>query len=237
MKKWILLALTVFFVLIGMNFLTPSTQEAVGKPSIRFVAHATTPAPVDYLSSTFAQDSRSTVRNLSSVFQNISDKPVTALQVKWTIHDQSGNKISVTEIRDALPFGDEDSIAGEPFLPGSTIELANHATIATPAAIERIDVNLDFVETPGERKPGIEWPAYGNVWPSQNRSWLSMNSKRNLVATFRSFLVLEVDSKGPGRIEEILQLERERRARMIGQICNDCGLSGTPKLGPAEGDF
>ncbi len=218
MKKWSLLALIVSLVVVGMNFLMPAAQEAVEQPGIRFVAHGTTPAPVDYLSSTFTQDSSSTLEDLVSVFQNISDEPVTAIKVSWTIHGQSGRKMSATVTMDALPFGDEDFMGGEPFLPGSTIEVPGEATITMTAPIERIEVKLDFVETSGVRKPGIEWPNYGKVWPSRSESWRNMVGKRRLVATFRSFLVREADSKGPGRIEEILQMERDRRAKMAPHV-------------------
>ena len=208
-------ALTVSVVLVGLSFLTPSSQEAAERPEIRFVAHGTTPAPLEYVSTTFHQDSTSTLSDLVSVFRNISDEPVTAFQVTWTIRDRSGHKRRVTDTTDLQPFGDEASLGGKQLLPGSTIEVATHAVLKTPAAIERIDVRLDFVETVGERKPGVEWPAYGNVWPDSNHSWLTLHSRRVQVATFRSFLVREADSKGLGRIEEILQMERERRDSIV----------------------
>ena len=234
MRNWS--ALTVSLVLMGMVFLTPSSQEAAERPEIRFVAHGTTPAPVEYVSTTFTQESSSTVKDLVSVFRNISDDPVTAFQVTWTIHDHSGSKRRVTDTTDLQPFGDEDALVGKQFLPGSTIEVATHAVLKTPAAIERIDVRLDFVETAGERQPGIEWPAYGNVWPDRNQSWLVVNSRRAQVAMFRSFLVREADSKGLGRIEEILQMERERLARIVPMIARASApgsepCSSYPKLG------
>ena len=208
-------ALTVSVVLVGLSFLTPSSQEAAERPEIRFVAHGTTPAPLEYVSTTFNQDGPSTLSDLVSVFRNISDEPVTAFQVAWTIRDHSGHKRRVADTTDLQPFGDEASLGGKQLLPGSTIEVATHAVLKTPSAIERIDVRLDFVETVGERKPGIEWPAYGNVWPESNQSWLTLHSRRVQVAAFRSFLVREADSKGLGRIEEILQMERERRDRVV----------------------
>lgn len=207
--------LTGCLVLIGLSVLTPSSQEAVERPEVHFVAHGTTPAPLEYVSTTFSQESTSTVSDLVSVFRNISDKPVTAFQVTWTIRDRSGNKRRVTDTTDTQPFGDEGSLIGKQFLPGSTIEVATHAVLKTPAAIERIEVKLDFVETVGERKPGVEWPAYGDVWPERNRSWQTLDSRRVRVATFRSFLVREADSKGLARIEEILQMERDRQARIV----------------------
>ena len=215
MKKWILMALTVPVVLVGVRFLTSSAQEVVEQPSISFVAHGTTPAPVKYLSTTFGQESTSSVKDLISVFQNISDEPVTAFQVTWAIHDRSGNRRRVTDTIDLQPFGDEGSMGAKLLLPGSTIEVATHAVLELPAAIERIDVTLDFVETVGEREPGVEWPSYGKVWPDHNQSWLSMHRRRIQVATFRSFLVLEADKKGPGWAAEVLQTEKDRRARMV----------------------
>ncbi len=206
---------TVSLVLVGTVFLTPSSQEAAERPEVHFVAHGTTPAPVEYVSTTFNQDSTSTVSDLVSVFRNVSDEPVTAFQVTWTIRDHSGNTRRVTDTTDLQPFGDEDSLVGKQFLPGSTIEVATHAVLKTPAATKRIDVRLDFVETAVERQPGVEWPAYGKVWPDRNQSWLTLHSRRVQVATFRSFLVREADSKGPRRIEEILQMERERLGRIV----------------------
>ncbi len=208
-------ALTVSLVLVGMAVLTPSLQEAAERPEVHFVAHGTTPAPVEYVTTTFSQDSTSTLTDLVSVFRNISDEPVTALQVTWTIHDRSRNTRRVTDTTDTQPFGDEGSLAGKQFLPGSTIEVATHAVLKTPAAIERIEVTLDFVETAGVRRPGVEWPAYGKVWPDHNQSWQTLHSRRVQVATFRSFLVREADSKGLGRIEEILQMERARLAGIV----------------------
>ncbi|MDE2963666.1 MAG: hypothetical protein OXU26_07120 [Acidobacteriota bacterium] len=208
-------ALTVSLVLVGTVFLTPSSQEAAERPEVHFVSHGTTPAPVEYVTTTFSQDSTSTLTDLVSVFRNISDEPVIALQVTWTIHDRSRNTRRVTDTTDTQPFGDEGSLAGKQFLPGSTIEVATHAVLKTPAAIERIEVTLDFVDTAGVRRPGVEWPAYGNVWPDRNPSWLTLHSRRVQVATFRSFLVREADSKGLGRIEEILQMERERMGRIV----------------------
>ena len=158
------------------------------------------------------------MKDLISVFQNISDEPVTAFQVTWTIHDHAGYRRRVTDTTDLQPFGEESSMAAKLLLPGSTIEVATHAVLKTPAAIERIDVTVDFVETVGERKPGIEWPAYGKVWPDRNQSWLTMHSRRIQVATFRSFLVLEADKKGPGWAAEVLQMERHRRARMVPHV-------------------
>ena len=208
-------ALTVSLVLVGLSFLTPSSQEAAERPEVHFAAHGTTPAPLEYVSTTLTQESSSTVEDLVSVFRNISGEPVTAFQVTWTIHDLSGNKRRVSDTTDLQPFGDEDSLVGKRFLPGSTIEVATHAVLETPAAIERIEVKLDFVETAGERQPGVEWPAYGNVWPDRNQSWQTLQSRRAQVATFRSFLVREADSKGLGRVEEILQMERERLGRIV----------------------
>ena len=208
-------ALAVSLVLVGMVFPAPSSQEAAERPEIHFLDHGTTPAPLEYVSTTFSQESTSTVSDLVSVFRNMSDTPVTAFQVTWTIHDRSGNTRRVTDTTDTQPFGDEGSLAGKQLLPGSTIEVATHAGLKTPAAIERIEVKLDFVETVGERQPGVEWPAYGNVWPERNPSWQTVNSRRVQVATFRSFLVREADSKGLGRIEEILQMERERLGRIV----------------------
>ena len=232
-------ALTVSLVLVGMSFLTPSSQEAAERPAVQFVAHGTTPAPLEYLSTTFTQESSSTVEDLISVFRNVSDEPVTAFQITWTIRDRSGYKRRVTDTTDLQPFGDEDSLGGKQLLPGSTIEVATHAVLKTPAAIERIDVRLDFVETVGERKPGVEWPAYGNVWPDSNQSWLTLHSRRIQVATFRSFLVKEADSKGLGRIEEILQMERERRdsivpmtAKTSAPVSGSC--SSHPNLEPGD---
>ena len=207
--------MTVSLVLVGLSFLTPSSQEAAERPEVHFAAHGTTPAPIEYVSTSFSQDSTSTLSDLVSVFRNISDKPVTAFQVTWAIHDRSGNKRRVTDTTDTQPFGDEGSLGGKQFLPGRTIEVATHAVLKTPAAIERIDVRLDFVETVGERQPGVEWPGYGNVWPERNQSWQTLNSRRVQVATFRSFLVREADNKGLERIEEILQMERERLARIV----------------------
>ena len=209
------LALTGSLLLVGMIFLTPSSPEAAERPEVHFVVHGTTPAPLEYVSTTFHQDSSSTLSDLVSVFRNISDEPVTAFQVTWTIHDRSGSTTRVADTTDTRPFGDEDSLGGTQFLPGSTIEVATHAGLETTAAIERIDVRLDFVETVGERQPGVQWPAYGDVWPERNPSWQTLNSRRVQVATFRSFLVREADSKGLGRIEEILQLERERLGRIV----------------------
>lgn len=207
--------LTVSLVLVGTVFLTPSSQKAAERPEVHFVAHGATPAPVEYVSTTFNQDSTSTVSDLVSVFRNVSDKPVTAFQVTWTIHDLSGNTRRVTDTTDTQPFGDEDSLVGEQLLPGSTFDAATHAVLKTPATIERIDVRLDFVETAGKRNRGVEWPAYGEVWPDRNQSWQSLNRRRVQVATFRTFLVREADSKGLGRIEEILQMERERLGRIV----------------------
>ena len=53
-------ALTVSLVLVGTVFLTPSSQEAAERPEVHFVSHGTTPAPVEYVSTTFSQDSTST---------------------------------------------------------------------------------------------------------------------------------------------------------------------------------
>ena len=211
-------ALTVSVVLGGLSFLTPSLQEAAERPEVHFVAHGPTPAPLEYLSTTFSQDSTSTLSDLVSVFRNTSDEPVTAFQVTWTIRDRAGHKRRVTDTSDLQPFGDEASLGAKQLLPGSTFEVATHAVLKTPAAIERIEVRLDFVETVGERQSGIEWPAYGNVWPDRNQSWLTLHSRRVQVATFRSFLVREADSEGLGRIEKILQLERERLARIVPMI-------------------
>lgn len=215
MNRRISWALTGCLVLIGLVFLIPSSQEAAERPEVHFVAHGTTPAPIEYVSTTFGQDSPATLSDLVSVFRNVSDEPVTAFQLTWTIHDHSGNTRRVTDATDLQPFGDEDSMVGKQFLPGSTIEVATHAVLNTPAAIERIEVKLDFVETVAERQPGVEWPAYGKVWPERNQSWRTLNSRRVQVATFRSFLVREADSKGLGRIEEILQMERERLGRIV----------------------
>lgn len=232
-------ALTVSLVLVGTVFLTPSSQEAAERPEVHFVAHGTTPAPVEYVSTTFNQDSTSTVSDLVSVFRNVSDKPVTAFQVTWTIHDLSGNTRRVTDTTDTQPFGDEDSLVGEQLLPGSTFDAATHAVLRTPATIERIDVRLDFVETAGKRNRGVEWPAYGEVWPDRNQSWQSLNSRRVQIASFRAFLVREADSKGPGRIEEILQMERERLGRVV-PITAEASTPGTetcrshPNLEPGD---
>ena len=213
MRSWS--ALTVSLVVVGMSFPTPSLPAAAERPEVQFVAHGTTPAPLEYVSTTFSQDSTSTVSDLVSVFRNISDDPVTAFQVTWTIRDRSGNTRRVTDTTDTRPFGDEGSLAGKQLLPGRTIEVATHARLETSAAIERIDVGLDFVETVGERQPGVEWPAYGDVWPERNQSWQTLNSRRVQVATFRSFLVRESDSKGLERIEEILKMERDRQAGIV----------------------
>lgn len=213
MRSWS--ALTVSLAVVGMSFPTPSSPAAVDRPEVQFVAHGATPAPLEYVSTTFKQESTSTLSDLVSVFRNISDEPVTAFQVTWTIRDRSGNTRRITDTTDTRPFGDEDSLVGTQFLPGSTIESATHAGLETPAAIERIDVRLDFVETVEERQPGVQWPAYGNVWPERTQSWQTLNSRRVQVATFRSFLVREADSKGLGRIEEILQMERERLTGIV----------------------
>ena len=53
-------ALTVSLVLVGTVFLTPSSQEAAERPEVHFVSHGTTPAPVEYVSTTFSRDSTST---------------------------------------------------------------------------------------------------------------------------------------------------------------------------------
>ena len=82
MRNWS--ALTVSLMLVGLSFLTPSSQEAAERPEVHFVAHGTTPAPVEYVSTTFNQDSAATVTDLVSVFRNISDEPVTAIKVSWT---------------------------------------------------------------------------------------------------------------------------------------------------------
>ncbi len=201
-----------------MSFLTPPAQEAVEQPSINFVAHPTTPAPLKYLSTTFTQESSSTVKDLISVFQNISDKLVTAFHITWAIHDRLGHRRRIMDTTDLQPFGDEGSMGAKLLSPGSTIEVATHAVLKTPAAIERIDVTVDFVETVGERKPGVEWPSYGEVWPDHNQFWLAMHSRRVQVATLRSFLVLEADKKGPGWVAETLQTERDRRARMVPHV-------------------
>ena len=84
-----------------------------------------------------------------------------------------------------------------------------------PSAVKRIDLKLAFVETPGERRLGVEWPAYGNVWSSRTQEWQTMISRRSSVARFRSFLVQESDLKGPEQVQEVIRLERERRSRMI----------------------
>lgn len=209
-------ALTGCLVLIGMVFLTPSSPEAAEQPEVQFVSHGTTPAPVEYVTTTFSQDSTSTLTDLVSVFRNISDEPVTAIKVRWTVHGRSGGKTSATVTTDTRPFGNEESMGGESYLPGSTIEIPSEATLGMPAGIERIEVRLDFVETPGERSPGVEWwPNYSEVWPDRSESWRSMAAKRRRVAAFRSFLVREADKKGLGRIEEILQMERERLGRIV----------------------
>jgi len=209
-------ALTGCLVLIGLGFLIPSSQEAAERPEVHFVAHGMTPAPVEYVSTTFNQDSTSTLSDLVCVFRNISDEPVTAIKVSWTVHGRSGGKTSATVTTDTRPFGNEESMGGEPYLPGSTIEIPSEATLGMPAGIERIEVRLDFVETPGERSPGVEWwPNNSEVWPDRSESWRNMAAKRRRVAAFRSFLVREADSKGLGRIEEILQMERARLAGIV----------------------
>lgn len=223
MKQWIVLSLTVSLVVVGLNFLTPSAKEAFEKGSVHFVTHGSTPAPVEYLDSTFAQSSNFALTELISRFRNASDEPVTAIKVKWIIHDQSGTRRTATVTIDAMPFGDEPSMGGRPFEPGSIIEVRGEATIGLSAAIDHIEVGLDFVETRGQRQSGIEWPTYGEVWPNKlNESWQAMAEKRRLIATFRSFLVLEADKKGPGWAEEVLQMERDRRGRVVPQNCNDC---------------
>jgi hypothetical protein len=213
-RNW--LALTVSLVLVGMSFLTPSSPAAAERPEVHFLSHGTTPAPVEYVSTTFNQESTSTVSDLVSVFWNISEEPVTAIKVSWTVHGRSGGKMSATVTMDALPFGDEESMGGKPYLSGTSIEVPSEATLGMPDGIERIEVRLDFVETPSERNPGVEWwPNYAEVWPSRSESWRNMAANRRRVAAFRSFLVREADKKGLARIEEILQMVRERLSETV----------------------
>ena len=83
--------------------------------------------------------------------------------------------------------------------------------------MKKTSLFISFVETTGDRRPGIEWPSRGNVWPSHNESWLVVMQRRLSVANFRAFLLRESNEKGLECIQEILRFERDRLARMIPQ--------------------
>ena len=95
--------------------------------------------------------------------------------------------------------------------------MKNEGEMNMTAPIRQIDVGLSFVETTGDRRPGIEWPSRGNVWPSHNESWLVVMQKRLSVANFSAFLLRESNEEELERIEEILRFERDRLARIITQ--------------------
>lgn len=227
MKKSALLVLVGIFVIAGASFLAPSErQNVIEEPSVEFVTDITTPtrAPLNHLSTTFALVSPTSVGEITSVFQNTSSKAVTAMEVHWAIHDRSGNTVYASSTIDSHAFGDEQEMGASPFLPSEVIEAVSPTKVVMPDVVERIDVVLAFVETPGERKPGVEWPAYGEVWPSPSEEWHMMLSRRSAVARFRSFLVRQNDLKGPEQVNEVFRLERERRSRIVPQeLCDGCG--------------
>ena len=210
------LIVAFFAVLVGVHFLTPTKPRANEKPIIKYIAPATQ-APVNHISTIFRQESPTSIRDLTSVFLNTSNEKVTAIRVYWTVHDESGGTMGASATVDALPFGDEPSLAPGSYLPGSRVEVKAEGEMNMRAPIRQIDVGLSFVETTGDRRPGIEWPAYGNVWPSRNESWLVLMQRRSGVAKFRTFLLKESHEKGLERIQEILQFEHDRIGRMIPQ--------------------
>ena len=216
MKKTSLFIVAVVLVLVGVHFLTPTKPHANEKPIIKYIAPATQ-APVDHVTTVFSQESPTSVKDLTSVFLNTSNEKLTAIRVYWTVHDESGGTRRASATVDALPFGDEPSLAPGTYLPGSRVGVKNEGEMNLTAPIRQIDVGLSFVETTGDRRPGIEWPSRGNVWPSHNESWLVVMQRRLSVANFRAFLLRESNEKGLECIQEILRFERDRLARMIPQ--------------------